>query len=146
MTAAPPAIAEPGDPDEGATAVFLIALLVGFVGVIGVVVDGGAKLEAIRNADFTASEAARAATQTIDPTAINGSGVLVNQVQATAAANSYLASAGATGRVTFTTNAAGQVTAVHVRTTATYTPVVLGMLGVRPQIVHGTATAELEAN
>ncbi|MFI1768950.1 TadE/TadG family type IV pilus assembly protein [Streptomyces sp. NPDC020800] len=86
--------------DRGGVTVFVAVCVIALIGIIGLVVDGGGKLRATERADYIAGEAARAGGQAIDPAqAISGKAIVVDPQDATAAAQAYLSSAGATGTV-----------------------------------------------
>lgn len=106
---------------------------------LGLVVDGGGKLQAKQQAQLVAEEAARAAGQSIlTPPAARGVGVFVNPLTATGAAQKYLRTTGVQGVVVPT----GPNTLL-ITTTTTYKPKVLGLIGLGPQSVVGTAHVSL---
>ncbi|MEU4087644.1 pilus assembly protein TadG-related protein [Streptomyces aureus] len=79
---------------------FVAVCVIALIGIIGIAVDGGAKMAATERADYLAGEAARAGGQAIDPgQAVTGQAIVVAPQDAVAAAQAYLHSAGATGTV-----------------------------------------------
>lgn len=101
---------------------------------VGLIVDGGGKVQAARDAQGSAGEAARAAENAA------ASGNLTGQAAGPAAyhaARSYLNAAGVSGSVHVTGNQ------VVVDTTAVYRPVFLSMIGVPPMTAHGEAAAKI---
>jgi hypothetical protein len=116
----------------------VVAALAAFV-VIGLVVDGGAKIHAQQHAQAVAREAARTGGQALDaPAAILGARAVVDPYAAKSAAQEYLAASGLPGSVTV---AGG--TRLVVQTTATYDPVFLSIVGIGTQHVTGHAEARL---
>ena len=107
---------------------------------VAVVVDAGGEIRARQRADNVAAQAARTAGQAIDlPEAISGGAKHIDPERAVAAAQTYLAAAGATGTVTISPDR----TQVTVTASITYQPVMLGAFGHGPVTVPGTATAQL---
>ena len=79
---------------------FVAIVAVGLLAMVGLVVDGGTKVRALKQADRVAAEAARAAGQSIDmPGAVVGGAPVVRRPQPAAAAESFLAAAGVDGAV-----------------------------------------------
>ncbi|SNX88481.1 hypothetical protein SAMN06272735_8932 [Streptomyces sp. TLI_55] len=125
--------------DRGGVTVFVAACVIALIGIIGVAVDGGSKMRATERADYIAGEAARAGGQAIDPAdAITGKAVTVDPQAATAAAQAYLGSAGATGTITVS----GDGKTLTVTVTSTYDTKFLSAVGIDSLAVtgHGTAT------
>ena len=113
-----------------------LALLV----LVGLVVDGGAKVRAVQRADALAAEAARAGGQAIVlPAAIQGRPPRADPAAAVAEANAFLARQGVTGTVAVTD--AGRSLDVTV-TTSTPT-VFLSLIGIGDLAVTGHASATL---
>lgn len=111
-----------------AAAVLVPALLV----MIGLVVDGGGKVAASRDADAAAYSAVRYGGEAASvDTAIGNAPTVV----AAQAARSYLTQAGVRGTVTVH---AGKIT---VSTTASYNTIFLAMIGINQLTAHGEATA-----
>lgn len=111
-----------------AAAVLVPALLV----MIGLVVDGGGKVAASREADAAAYSAVRYGGEAASvDTAIGNAPTVV----AAQAARSYLTQAGVPGTVTVH---AGKIT---VSTTTSYNTIFLAMIGINQLTGHGEATA-----
>lgn len=124
--------------DEGSVTLFLSITVVGLLAVIGLVVDGGAKIRGIQHADAVAANAARVAGQRISvPVAIVGERPTVNAQAASLAARQYLAAQGVTGTVTST------ATTITVTVTDKAPTVFLGLIGIGTLTVEGRATAVL---
>lgn len=116
----------------------LVVAVFGLLIAVGLVVDGGQKLRSSQRADDAASEAARAAVLSIEPgNTIRGEPPKVNQTAARKAADGYLRRAGVSGTVTVD---AGRV---QVRTTSSFTPSFLSIIGLGTQTVTGQASARL---
>ena len=122
--------------ESGQLSAFVAAIGVALVLVAGLVVDGGSILTARQQAVNDAFEAARAGAQSLDLSALRSSGaVTLDPTTATTAAETYLASIGATGSVTVS----GDVVSVTVEL---HKPVaILSAVGVGPVTVVGNATA-----
>lgn len=115
--------------DRGSVSVMVAVLVPALLLVLGLVVDGSARLRAIARADALAAEAARAANTAVDT---RSSSVEVDTAGAVHAATDYLAATGHTGHVTVAGSRA-------VRVTVTVTePMPIGLLG---GSTHATATA-----
>jgi Flp pilus assembly protein TadG len=126
--------------DSGSLTLMLAALFVALLALAGLVIDGGAKLDAASNATAIAQEAARAgADQVNQPTAYSSGSFVVNPALAVSAARQYLTSAGYTGAVTVTGNTTIRVV-VRVRVRAQ----VLSLIGIDWLNSSGSATATLE--
>ena len=124
------------DDDRGAIALFVVVFTVALLAAVGLVVDGGGKIRALQRADETAREAARAGSQMLDvPAAVRGDRVRIDPAAAAHAARAYLDAAGVEGIVSVQGNA------VRVSTSITYRPVFLGVAGVGPLTVTGSASA-----
>jgi hypothetical protein len=127
-----------GDTHRGSVTVFFAVAAIGLFAMVGLVVDGGAKVKAIQRADRVAAEAARAAGQAIDvPTAIVGDVPVVRPGDAVAAAEAYLRASGLQGTVTVLDGGRR----VQVRTTAAERTIFLGLIGI--QRLTGTGEAEV---
>lgn len=123
--------------ESGQVSAFVITLVPAIVLLAGLVLDGGlamgAKVEAISHAQ----SAARAGAQHLDLAAYRADGtVRLDPDAAAAAARRYLASVGATGTVTATSDS------IRVRVTGHSRPQLLGVVGVGPIEVTGTGSAE----
>jgi Flp pilus assembly protein TadG len=124
------------DDDRGAIALFVVVFTVALLAAVGLVVDGGGKLRALQRADEAAREAARAGSQMLDvPAAVRGDSARIDPASAARAARAYLDAAGVEGTVAVHGNA------VQVSTSVTYEPVFLGVAGVGPLTVTGSASA-----
>lgn len=128
----------PGRGEDGSVSLMLVVAVFGLLLAVGLVVDGGQKLRSTQRADDAAAEAARAAVLSIEPAgAITGLRPRVNESAAREAAEAYLQRAGVSGTVTV---GDGQV---RVRTSSTFTPSFLSLIGLGAQTVTGQATARL---
>ena len=126
--------------DEGSITLFFCIAVVGLLVMVGLVVDGGAKVRALQRADRLAAEAARAGGQAIDvPAAIAGDLPTVDAQAAVIAAKAYLRAEGVSGIVTVADR--GRALLVEVSTTAN--TVFLGLIGVNTLSVHGSARVVL---
>jgi hypothetical protein len=126
--------------DRGAVTLFLAIASIGLLALAGLVVDGAAKVRALQRADRIAAEAARAAGQAVDRTAVlQGAAVRVDPREAVAAAEASLRAAGAEGSAAVTD--AGRAVAVTVRTSQP--TILLGLIGVARFDVTGHAEAVL---
>lgn len=126
--------------DTGGVTVFVAVCVLALIGIIGVAVDGGGKMRATQRADHIAGEAARAGGQAIDPAeAIRGNAIVVDPQDATAAAQAYLRSAGATGTV----SVLGDGTTLSVLVTGSYDTTFLAALGIDSLPVTGHGKASL---
>ncbi|SCF29123.1 Putative Flp pilus-assembly TadE/G-like [Micromonospora purpureochromogenes] len=136
------AIRRMGD-DDGRVTIWFAVLAPAFLALIGLVVDGGAKVRAYQRADNIATEAARAGGQAIKAgQAIDGGAKEVDASLAASAVQAYLDNLdGVTGAVTV--NDAQQLT---VTVTVTYNPILLDLFaGGGGTTVTGRATANLIA-
>ena len=128
--------------ERGSIAMALVVLMAGFAMMIGLVVDGGGRLQAQERLDAFAQEAARAAGQAINlGAAVSGQRIYVDQGAARQAANTYLATVGLVGQVIVSPD--GQTITVTI--TEAYEPTFLGAFGVGPWQLHGTGSATLVA-
>ncbi|WP_034274356.1 pilus assembly protein TadG-related protein [Haloechinothrix halophila] len=119
--------------DDGSVSVMVAVLVPALLLMIALVVDGAGQLRAISRADAVAAEAARAAQTALDT---RGATVTIDTNAAVAAARSYLAQAGHTGRVSVT---GPDTVTVSVSVTV---PAAIG-LGGPTHHATGTATARL---
>ncbi|MFF0386839.1 pilus assembly protein TadG-related protein [Streptomyces sp. NPDC004286] len=125
--------------DRGGVTVFVAVCVIALIAIIGIAVDGGSKLRATERADFLAGEAARAGGQAIDPAqAVTGQAVVVSPRDASAAAQSYLHSAGVRGTV----SVFGDGKRIEVTVTSSYATKFLPVVGIGslPVTGHGTST------
>jgi Flp pilus assembly protein TadG len=119
---------------------FVAIVMVGLLALAGLVVDGGAKVRAVQRADRVAAEAARAAGQALDLTAVlEGSAVRVDRRAALVAARSYLRDSGVEGSARAFDDGSG----IAVTTTTTAPTVFLGLIGVPSFTVRGSAEVSL---
>jgi Flp pilus assembly protein TadG len=128
-----------GAGDRGSVTLMLLALFVALIALAGIVIDGGAKLNQAENATAIAQEAARAGAGMVNQgNAYSTGSFTVDQGQAIAAAEQYLASAGYRGTVT----AVGNDT-IEVTVTVTSPTRVLSIIGIDSMTSTGSATAAL---
>lgn len=126
--------------ERGSVTVFLAVAAVGLLALVGLVVDGAAKVRAVQRADRLAAEAARAAGQAVDLAGVMaGDGVRVDRRAALEAADAYLRAAGAEGGA----HVAPGGRTVTVTTSATVPTVFLGLIGIGEFHVRGSAAADL---
>lgn len=137
MRVSPMALA---DAEQGGLSLMIVVLFVALVTLVGIVVDGGAKLAGDENATAAAQEAARAGATTVDRSQAYASGsFFVNQQQAIDAARGYLAAAGYSQYVV---TALGPRT-IEVSVRVTQPTRFLSLIGVDSFTCTGTATASL---
>lgn len=117
---------------SGPMAIAVLALLAA----IGLGIDGARAAQGLATADAVAEEAARAAGQALDLTALRRGTASIDPADAVAAAREHLAGAGVDGTVTIL-----DPQHIRVRTSITRPTVLLGILG-RPEI---TSTGEADA-
>jgi len=118
----------------------IVVLFAALTALAGIVVDGGAKLDADENAVALAQEAARAGATTVSLSKAYASGAfVVDQRQALAAARNYLTDA---GYDRFTVSPVG-VRTIRVSVTITEPTKFLSLIGVDSFTSTGTATAML---
>src|SRR5258708_2833637 len=95
-----PCAAPGGRQDSGSLTLLLALLMVALLALVGLVIDGGRKLNQSASAYAIAQEAARAGAGMVDRSVAYRSGTFgVDEAQALAAARAYLVSAGYTGSV-----------------------------------------------
>ena len=124
--------------ERGSISVLAAVLVPGLLLIIGLAVDGGAKVQAIERADAVAEEAARAGGQALDQAAALRGQVRVDPPAAIAAAQAYLHRSSVAGTVTVVDRHT-----IAVDTTVEQPTVFLDLIGVRTFTVHGHGTAEL---
>jgi Flp pilus assembly protein TadG len=116
----------------------LVVAVFGLLIAVGLIVDGGQKLRSSQRAADAASEAARAAVLSVEPgNTIRGERPKINQTAARNAAEAHLQRAGVSGSVTVGDGR------VQVRTTSSFTPSFLSIIGLGTQTVTGQASARL---
>jgi len=139
---APGPDAEPGPglgAERGSLVLMLAALFVALLALAGLVVDGGAKLDAAQNATAAAQEAARAGAGIVNTGQAYSTGRFsVDQSRAVAAAQQYLAGAGYRGVAV----PAGR-NSIRVTVTVRQPTRVLSLIGIDQFTVTETATAVL---
>lgn len=125
--------------DGGALSLFVAISAVAMLTIVGLVVDGGARLRAIENADALAQEAARAGGEQIDQAAALQGTLKVDPVAAASAAQAYLTQNNipCSGCVQTTD------TTVTVDVTTDYQTLLLGIVGLGTLSVHGHGSAVL---
>jgi Flp pilus assembly protein TadG len=124
--------------DRGSVTLLMVVFVTALIVCLGLVVDGGAKLQAVQQANRIAAEAARTAAQQLDvPTVQSGRDPVLLAPRAMAAADAVLRDAGAEGSVAVEGDRV-RVTAVVRRPT-----VVLGLIGLSEVGGTGSASAEL---
>ena len=126
------------DAERGAIGVFLAVLVPGLLLVIGLAVDGGAKVAATQRANAIADEAARAGGQALDVSAALTGQVRVDPAAAVTAAQDYLTRNDVPGAVTVVDGDTLTVT-----TTITEPTTFLGLIGISTLTVEGSGTADL---
>lgn len=127
-----------GSRDEGSASLFVLIAVVALMLAIGLVVDGGRKIEALQRADALAQEAARTASQQlIAHRSVRGLSPQIDTATAQQAAGAYLAAAGVQG--TATANA----TTVTVTATVTEPTTFLAAIGIADVSATATATARI---
>ena len=126
------------DAERGAIGVFLVVLVPGLLLIIGLAVDGGAKVAATQRANAIADEAARAGGQGLDVSAALDGRIQLDPAAAVAAAQDYLDRNDVQGAVTVVDGDTLQVT-----TTISEPTTFLGLIGISTLTVEGTGTADL---
>lgn len=137
MTAARPR-QRPGR-DRGSLTLMLAVLMVALLALVGLVIDGGRKLDQAGRAVAVAQAAARAGAGMADRSiAYRGGAIVVSQARAIAAARAYLAASGCSGTVR-----ADGVSRIRVTVTLTARTVVLSLVGIDTMTSTATAVAIL---
>lgn len=127
-------------PERGSVQLFLILTVVTLVVVVGLVVDGGGKVQLATDAQHVASSAARAATNAISAETVAGHALSIDALLATQVAEDYIENAGMTGTVSV------DGATITVTTEAVYGTRFVSLIGIRALSVTGTATASLIDN
>jgi Flp pilus assembly protein TadG len=141
MTLARAALAARDGQDSGSLILMLAVLFVALLALAGLVVDGGAKLDADQSAAAAAQEAARAGAGMVNQAAAYSAGTFtVDQGQALAAAQHYLAAGGYRG----TARPAGR-NSIRVTVTVTAPTSILSLIGIDSVSATESATAVLVA-
>jgi hypothetical protein len=135
-----PALASRGLRDRGSASVWMLSLTVIAGLIVGLVIDGSSRLDAMRDADHAAAEAARAGAQALPGSIgfVSSTGALPGSAQALAAANAYLSAAGVPGSASASPD--GSLT---VSTTVSWSPKFLSVIGVGASDVRGSAAVSL---
>lgn len=124
--------------ERGSVSVLFAVLVPGLLLIIGLAVDGGAKVQAVQRADAIAEEAARAGGQAIDRSAALAGDLRVDVPAAVTTAQDYLRRNDVHGTVRVIDGETLQV-----RTTISQPTVFLGVLGITTMTVHGSGIAHL---
>lgn len=125
-----------GRDEQGSITLGLVVLVLAMFAAVGLVVDGGAKVQAVQQATRVAAEAARAGAQEVNAAGVQTQGSpRLNPVRARATARAVLADAGVTGTVSATG------TEVAVQASVTRPTVFLGMFGAGSVTGTGSATS-----
>lgn len=123
--------------ERGEVNILVAGLLPALIIAIGLVVDGGGRLQAGDHAHYAAEQAARAGAQEQDISeAQYGRPPTLNEAAAVAAAEAHLAAAGVTGRVDYVEGAR-----IGVSTTVTYDTKFLALIGISSLSAEGSADA-----
>ena len=126
--------------ERGSLSVLLAVLVPGLLLIIGLAVDGSAKVQATQRANAIADEAARAGGQAIDRSAALTGELRLDVPAAIAAAQAYLDRQDVPGTVTVI-----DADTLAVTTTITEPTIFLGLLGITSMTVDGSGTADLVA-
>jgi hypothetical protein len=130
---------EHSDRERGSITLMLLVMFVAMLALAGIVIDGGAKLDQAENANAIAQEAARAGAGMVNQAKALATGSFtVDQAQALAAAQRYLARAGYHGTAT-----ADGPDAIRVTVVVTAPTHVLSIIGIDTMRSVGSATASL---
>jgi hypothetical protein len=126
--------------DRGSITLLVLVFFIALLAAAGLVVDGGAKLRAARQASAVAEEAARAGAGQIDRNRAyaRGGRFVIDRQAAANAARSYLTNSGNTGSISVT----GTQT-ISVTVTITRPTILLSAIGIDHIHVTKTATADL---
>ena len=130
------------DRERGSFSLMLVILTVPLLALAGLVVDGGAKLSAAENAYSVAQEAARAGAGMVNQTnAYTTGNFTIDQNQAVAAAQAYLASVASQGFSGLATPAGTD--SIRVSVSVTQPTRILSLIGIDTISASGSATASL---
>jgi Flp pilus assembly protein TadG len=125
-----------GGRDRGAASVIVVLLATALFTLGGLVFDGGRAITGRQRAANEAEQAARAGADAVSIDNLRGDGtVVLDPARARAAAQSYLAATGDTGRIEVTPGS------VSVRVEVVVDTVILGIVGVNTLTVSNTASA-----
>lgn len=126
--------------EAGSITVWLAAMSLSLVLLVGLAVDGSGQIHAKQRAQAIAAEAARAgAQQLLAQDAVRGQDPVLDPPAAIAAATTYLAGVPEISGTAALTSA----TTVAVTTSATYTTTFLNLIGITTLTVTGHAEADL---
>jgi Flp pilus assembly protein TadG len=130
------------DSERGSFSLMLVILTIPLLALAGLVVDGGAKLNEAGNANSVAQEAARAGAGIVNQANAYATGnFTVDQNQAIAAAQAYLASVAGQG-FTGTVTPVG-TDSIRVAVSVTQPTRILSLIGIDTISSNGSATASL---
>ncbi|PZG45892.1 hypothetical protein C1I98_15175 [Spongiactinospora gelatinilytica] len=125
--------------ERGSVTAFAAVIALAVLVCAGLVVDGGAKVQAYRTAYAVAEEAARAGAGHVDVVgAYSGGRIETSPAQAVSAARAYLSSTGHTGKVALAGGRTVQVIVATSRPTR-----LLSLIGIDQVTASATATAHL---
>jgi Flp pilus assembly protein TadG len=131
--------ARPGEGERGSLTLMLAVLFIALLAMAGIVIDGGAKLDAAENATAIAQEAARAGAGMVNQSTAYSAGIfVVDPAEAVAGARAYLAKTGYRGTVTLVGS-----DSIRVTVTVTEPTKVLSLIGIDSMTSTGSATAVL---
>jgi uncharacterized membrane protein len=132
------AIPSPGD--QGSITIFVVVFFLSLLATAGLVVDGGAKLRAAREASAVAEEAARAGASRVnrDQAYADGGSFVIDRTSAVAAASAYLSTSGNTGSVAMTS-----ARSIRVTVTINKPTLLLSLIGIGEVHATKSATADL---
>jgi hypothetical protein len=126
--------------DGGSVSLFVVAIVLGLFAMLGLVVDGSARLVAQQRVTNQAEQAARAAAQAIDVTALrDGNSATLDIAGATDAATAYLSAVPGMADPQVSVTATTVTVTVH----ATVQPQILSIAGIGPLTVTGSGSAQL---
>jgi Flp pilus assembly protein TadG len=130
------------DSERGSFSLMLVILTIPLLALAGLVVDGGAKLNEAQNANAVAQEAARAGAGMVNQTNAYSTGnFTVDQDQAIAAAQAYLASVATQGFTGLVTPVGTE--SIRVKVSVTQPTRILSLIGIDTISSGGSATASL---
>ncbi|USQ77788.1 pilus assembly protein TadG-related protein [Ornithinimicrobium cryptoxanthini] len=125
--------------DRGSVSVFVIVIATAFLIMTGLAVDVSGQIHAMQEARSLARQAARAGGQELNlPTGVRGRAAVADPGAAAAAAQNYLAHAGANGSASVTSP-----TSITVVVTTAYPTKFLSIIGVGSLSASGTADARI---
>lgn len=124
--------------DRGSVTLFYVMGAIGMIIILGLALDLSGMVFAKQRAYDVAAQAARAGAEAVQTDSImTGQQLNIESSKASAAANSYIATAGMTG------SAAVTATSVDVTTHYAWTPQILGQFGIGAHEFTGQASARL---